>query len=153
MGEKSEDIARKAVFALEQDMDVVVCVGERERDEDGGYLKWLEEEIKVSLTGISGKYLGQLTIAYEPIWAIGVEEAMGSTDIHEMVIFIRRALTQLFGKRYANRPRIIYGGSVNDQNIEDIMKNGEVDGVLPGRASRDPEIFGEIVKIVKRIRG
>lgn len=151
MGETSEQIAQKVAYALKEDLDVVLCVGEHERDEDGQYLQWLEDQILSSLEGVSAKYLGQLTIAYEPIWAIGAKEAMESTAIHEMVVFIRRALARKYSQRYADRPRIIYGGSVNAHNIEDIMENGEVDGVLPGRASREPQQFATIVKAVKRI--
>ncbi|MEX1027925.1 MAG: triose-phosphate isomerase [Candidatus Paceibacterota bacterium] len=151
MGEHDELIAQKVVFALKADLDVVLCVGERERDEDGRYLEWLENQITASLEGVSGKYLGQLTIAYEPIWAIGAKEAMESTAIHEMVVFIRRTLARAFSSKYAERPRIIYGGSVNSHNIEDIMENGEVDGVLPGRASREPQQFGTIVTTVKKV--
>ncbi|MEX0930593.1 MAG: triose-phosphate isomerase [Candidatus Paceibacterota bacterium] len=151
MGESDETVARKAVFVLKADLDAVVCVGEHERDEEGAYLKWLENQINSSLEGVSGKYLGQLTIAYEPIWAIGAKEAMESTAIHEMVVFIRRTLARKYGQRSALRPRIIYGGSVNADNIEGIMENGEVDGVLPGRASREPRPFGRIVKAVKKI--
>jgi triosephosphate isomerase len=149
VGETSEEVAKKANAALIANMTAIVCVGEEERDEDGAYQKRLKDEIKTSLAGIPKKHLNRLVIAYEPIWAIGGEEAMDPSGIHEMVVFIRRELRALYNETDADRPRIMYGGSVGPKNISGIMSDGAVDGVLPGRASRDPQKFYKLLEAVR----
>jgi len=149
LGETNEQIAKKMKTVLYTGLTAVLCIGEHERDEDGVYLGWLENQLLESLAGVSGKYFPKLVIAYEPVWAIGGDTAMDPIQIHEMVIMIRRSLKRKYGQSVANGTRIIYGGSVDDTNITDIMTHGEVNGVLPGRASRDPHVFRYIADVVR----
>ena len=156
LGETSDMVSQKIESSLKSGLKVVLCIGEEKRDENNGaHLEFLAEELTESLSrvenlpaGKAGKNLKNITIAYEPIWAIGAEEAMQPSQIHEMSIFIKKVLSEKFGPDVGRSTRIIYGGSVNSENIEDIMRNGHIDGVLPGRASRDPKEFGEIMRVV-----
>ena len=75
---------------------------------------------------------------------------MSSGDIHEMAIFIKKVLTDKFGVG-VKIAGVLYGGSVNPDNTKDILENGNVDGLLVGRASLDPEKFGEILKVASKI--
>ena len=149
-GETDEEVAAKVSAVLAYNVTAVVCVGEADRDEDGAYLGHLRDQIRSSLAGVGGKYFPRIVIAYEPIWAIGGEQAMQASEIHEMVVLIRRELTELYGEAAAQGARVIYGGSVDEDNIEEIMRDGAVDGVLPGRASRSPASFGAICDAVSR---
>lgn len=149
LGETNELIAQKVETSLQNKLHVVLCIGERRRDESNGkHLEFLKTELLESLVHVDEKELKNITIAYEPIWAIGAEEAMHPEQIHEMSIFIKKVLSEKFGPESGMKTRIIYGGSVNSANIEEIMRDGHIDGVLPGRASRDPKEFNEIVRVV-----
>ena len=94
-----------------------------------------------------------IIIAYEPVWAISStidHKDATSDDCREMVIFIRKILSDKFGND-AKQMRIIYGGSVNEKNAEDFLKDGGVDGLLVGRASLDAKKFSQIVKICETL--
>ena len=91
--------------------------------------------------------MAHVMIAYEPVWTIGGREAMSPSDIHGMVIYIRKVLTELYDKQSADATQIIYGGSVNVDNVADIVRDGEIDGLLPGRDSLIPEDIMQIVAI------
>ena len=86
-------------------------------------------------------------IAYEPVWAVGGREAMLPSDIHGMTIYIRKVLTELYDKQIADAVQILYGGAVNVDNVEDIVKDGEIDGLLVGRDSLVPENIMHIVAV------
>lgn len=152
LGETSDVVSQKVEQALASGMTAVLCIGEGERDEvNGKHLEFIKKELFESLKRTDKEELGHIVIAYEPIWAIGKEEAMKPQQIHEMSIFIKRVLIERYGADAIEKVRIIYGGSVTPDNVEEIVAQGHVDGVLPGRASRDPEQFSEIVKKVSEL--
>ncbi|NQV88181.1 MAG: triose-phosphate isomerase [Parcubacteria group bacterium] len=153
MGETNESVNKKVMQALLAKLSVILCVGERERDSDGRYLSFLKDQIKNSLAKIPKKALSQIIIAYEPVWAIGKKdtEAMKGRDVHEMLIFIRKTLSDMYGGESGAKVPILYGGSVTPLNTGEIVGEGNVDGLLVGRQSLVPESFGEILSIVSRI--
>jgi triosephosphate isomerase len=149
-GETDSVVSKKVSDVLKEGLIPIVCIGEKERDEHGNYLSFLSEQIKKSLSGVSRRNISQVIIAYEPIWAIGktAEDAMNPHKLHEVVIFIYKTLTVLFGRELASKVVIIYGGSVESSNADDLIRNGNVKGFLVGRASLDSKGFGEILKAV-----
>jgi len=155
LGETNEIVSRKINSALQSGLNIVLCVGEAERNgQEGDHLEFIKKELLDSLAGVDKRDLKKIVIAYEPIWAIGKseEEAMKGEDLHIMNLFIKKVLSEKYGKDAGMKVRVIYGGSVTPANVEDLITKGHVDGVLPGRASRDPKAFGEIVKKVSEIK-
>jgi triosephosphate isomerase len=141
-------VSKKVKALLDEDMKPVVCVGEAEHDQAGHYLDILKNQIKNSLAKIQKKYARNLIIAYEPIWAIGAKESMDPKIIHEMSIFIKKVLSDMFGHDEAISTPILYGGSVNFRNATDIISLGKVDGLLVGRESVNAPGFTELLKTV-----
>ena len=146
-------VARKAAAVAHAGMIAVLCVGETVRDAHGEYLEFLKNQIKASLQGFSKKFIADrlLIIAYEPVWAIGAKEAMTPTLIHEMTIFIKKVLADIYGQDEAFNVPILYGGSVNFRNAVDIIREGEVNGLLVGRESVNAPGFAELVCAVDEI--
>jgi triosephosphate isomerase len=150
MGETNEMARKKLQIAFDTDLTPILCVGEKERDKEGNHLGFIKNQIKECLSGLQKKYLVGITIAYEPIWAIGksYKEAMSPTDIHETTLFIKKIISELFGGDIATGAKILYGGSVEAENASAICEYGNVDGFLVGHASLVPEQFSAILKAV-----
>lgn len=150
LGESPEMINKKVLTALREELTVILCIGERERDNQGAYLMFLKDQLGTALSGIQKKYVDNLVIAYEPVWAIGKSdyEAMKGADVYETVLYIRKILTEMLGREYAESIPVLYGGSVTPTNALDIVGNGKVNGLLVGRQSLDPVQFKEIMNIV-----
>lgn len=150
-GETNEMVAKKVRMALRAGLSVILCIGEDHRDSEGNYLGAIREQLKESLVYIERAMLPKLIIAYEPVWAIGGREAIKSHDIHQAVIFIRKVLTELYPPELVKSVLILYGGSSNAGNAEDILRNGEVNGLLVGGASLLPE-FKDILRIAQTLK-
>lgn len=148
-GETDEIIAKKVKAGIQSGLHVILCIGEKKRDKDGLYMQDIKKQLFTNLGKISKADFDRLVIAYEPIWAIGenARRAAKPADIFEMKIFIRRVLTDKFGKISPGAPFFLYGGSADDKNARDFLEAGQADGLLVGRASRDPEVFERILKI------
>ncbi|MEK7186863.1 MAG: triose-phosphate isomerase, partial [Patescibacteria group bacterium] len=158
LGETNELISQKVKVALKYAITPLVCIGEKERDHEGEYLEFLRKELKFSLEGIKRSHFAKATwdkkdeiglmVAYEPIWAIGksARNAMSPSDLAEMTVFIRRVLTDLFGRKTAEHIPILYGGSVEPANARFLMKESGVNGFLVGHVSLDAKKFAEIAK-------
>lgn len=153
LGETDELINKKVVAGVKAGLMVVLCVGERERDVDGEYLKYIANQIRLALVGVSKKDLSNLIVAYEPIWAIGKNATHSATadDALEVSILIKRSLSYLYGKEGSAVP-VLYGGSVDAKNGADILEKSQIAGLLVGRASLDPAVFGEILRGVEKIK-
>lgn len=153
MGETDEIVNKKIENALSENLKVILCVGEKVRDEHGEYLNFIKAELRNSLKRVNRKYLKNFLIAYEPIFAVGNKNyaALSPHDIYQMVIFIRKHLVEHFNDADARKVPILYGGSVEEKNAADIIKNGGVDGFLVGRQSLDPKGFGGILKASSKI--
>ena len=148
-GEDDELISKKIKSALSAGLKVVFCVGERERDETGEYFGFIKNQLMVGLSKTKKEWLKNLLIVYEPIWAIG-KDAMRRAlpaDVLEVSIFIKKVLTEIFGREDGIMVPIIYGGSVDSQNSAEFLKDGGVEGLLVGRESLNAESFLKILKI------
>ena len=145
-GETDAEIVKKMQQAFAKKLTPILCVGERVRDNDAQYLKELRAQITAVLGPFTVKERATLVIAYEPIWAIGRSalDAITPADLHEMVLYIRKVLSELIPGRSAAKVRILYGGSVEAGNIRDLASAG-VDGFLIGHASADPQSFAALI--------
>lgn len=152
LGETDELVNKKVLAGVKAGLSVVLCVGERERDIDGEYLKLISLQIKVALKGVQKKDLKNIVIAYEPIWAIGKHalRAASPEDADEVSILIKRILADMYG-RGNGATAILYGGSVDAKNAGEFLSCSAIDGLLVGRASLDPKVFGEILMSAEKI--
>lgn len=153
LGETSELVNKKIKEALASGLVPVVCVGENARDLSHSYFNLVKIQLEESLDGVRKNLISKVVIAYEPVWAISsTPDRKDATpkDCEEMVIFIRKILSDKFGPD-AGKVKIIYGGSVNEKDAHEFLENGGVDGLLPGRASLDAKKFTEIIKICEAL--
>ncbi len=153
LGENNIDVNKKIKSVLSAGLTPIVCIGERERDENHEYINIVKTQLVESLNGIVKSDLSKLIIAYEPVWALSTtanRRDATSADSLEMVIFIKKVLSDKFGAT-TKLPRIIYGGSVNEKDVADFLKNGGVDGALVGRASLDAKKFLQIIRIAENV--
>ena len=153
LGETNTLVNKKIKASLAAGLQPILCVGENAREESHGYFNLVKIQLEECLAGISKNSISKIIIAYEPIWAISStanRRDATSEDSREMIIFIRKILSDRFGSETASL-QIIYGGSVNEKDALDFLKNGGVDGLLVGRASLDAKKFMEIVKICEAL--
>lgn len=146
-GEMPDLIAKKVLAGIEAQMTVILCVGEKARDRNAEYLISIKEDLSECLKRVDKRMMSHVMIAYEPVWTIGGREAMLPSDIHGMTIYIRKVLTEIYDKQISDATPILYGGAVNVENVADIVKDGETDGLLVGRDSLIPENIMQIVSI------
>jgi triosephosphate isomerase len=144
-GETDKALALKVPAALAAGLTPILCVGETEaeRDNDDTDRK-LRQQVKDDLAGVANEQLADVTIAYEPIWAIGTGKVATPEQAQEAIAFIR-ALVGDRDKQAAERVRILYGGSVKGENAAELLALPDVDGALVGGASLDAEEFARIV--------
>jgi triosephosphate isomerase len=149
LGESNSVIAKKVKNAVEKGLKVVLCVGEETRDVNGDYLRFVEKQLFESLEGFNKKYISNLYVAYEPVWAIGRGHgAIESHDLHQMNLFIKKVLVSIFDRKIGLNVPIIYGGSVDEENAKQLIESGEVEGLLIGRASLNPYVLIKILKLI-----
>lgn len=152
LGETNEVVLDKIKSAFRTGITPLLCIGERVRNAEGEQFEFIEEELKMSLEGIRRKDDAErLIVAYEPIWAIGKKAADAITpdDLSQMVIFIKKVLTDIFGRESAEKIPILYGGSVEPENARALMDTG-VRGFLVGHASLDPKQFATIAESLNK---
>jgi triosephosphate isomerase len=155
LGENNNDVNKKLKAALSSSLVPILCIGESVRDEQHEYFNFIKNQIIECLKGIKKNSISKMIIAYEPIWSISStpnRKNATSDDFREMVIFIRKTLSDISTPQIANNIRIIFGGSVTEKDTKDFLQNGKADGVLPGRASLSAEKFIKIVKIANESR-
>jgi triosephosphate isomerase len=143
-GETDEETGFKVRALLDAGLAPMLCVGEKiEQREAGETLAVVERQLSV-LAGYDRKALGRVVIAYEPVWAIGTGKTATPTDAAEVHAFIRQWLTRQGADPEA--VRVLYGGSVKPVNIRSLMAEPEIDGVLVGGASLEPESWTAIAQ-------
>lgn len=139
-------IQKKVLRALQDDIQPILCIGETaDHHGKGKTQEVLQEQLFVALEGVPKEEAGKMLIAYEPVWAIGSGQTPTPKQIQETHAFIRDCLAELFGKKIAETIPILYGGSVKVENVAEIVAEKDVDGVLVGGASLDPNTLAKIV--------
>ena len=136
MGETNEDTKLKVKTALAVGITPILCVGETSRTQSGAHFQFVREQLRLGLSEVTAPSLKRVVIAYEPVWAIGASTAMSPRDMHEMSIFIRKSVVESHGEA-AHALKILYGGSIDSTNAPTMLKEGDVHGLLVGRASAD----------------
>lgn len=145
-GETNETVNKKIDATIKGGLKPVMCIGETEKEyEEKKTLSVLDNQIKKGLEGFASDDLSDLVIAYEPVWAIGTGKTAKSDQAQDVHQNIRGLIEKLFGNVLANSLRILYGGSVKPENIKELMAQPDIDGVLVGGASLDPDTFSQIV--------
>ncbi len=154
MGDTDDIVAQKTAEALDAGLRVILCVGEKERDNHARYLREVREQIVTVLSRLSDKKKIQwLIVVYEPVWAVGksYDTALKPVDIHEMTIYIKKIVSEISGKKVGLKTPVLYGGSLNSENAEAILRDASVDGLLVGRQSLDPIAFGKIIEYANNL--
>jgi triosephosphate isomerase len=140
--ESDELINRKVRLALTEGMEAILCVGETlDEREAGAVERVVETQLKNGLAGIEKETLAQVTIAYEPVWAIGTGKTATPEDADAVHQYIRGWFSETYGADAAERIIVQYGGSVNPGNIAALMSMANIDGALIGGASLKAEMF------------
>jgi len=149
--ETGEVVNKKVQAALKFGLKPILCIGERlEENEAGRTKEVVTEQLKSSLAKIDN--IGELIIAYEPVWAIGTGQAATGEQANATSGFIRRTIAQKYGREIAQDLRILYGGSVTADNAAEFMRQPEIDGALVGGASLKADQFLNIVRQTSEIR-
>jgi len=150
-GLTNEQVHAQLAAAAGAGLVPVLCVGERERTQDGSHFSVIEEQLTSALRGAQS-LSSKLVVAYEPVWAIGksAAEAMQQEELQETVIFIRKILADILGRAGARKVRILYGGSVEGANAHPLITEGGVGGFLVGHASAELDSFVEILKACQK---
>jgi triosephosphate isomerase len=149
-GETDRALALKVPAALEAGLVPLLCVGEteEERDNDDTDRK-LRQQVRDDLAQVPAERLGEVVIAYEPVWAIGTGKVAKPEQAQEAIAFIR-ALVGDRDKQAAETVRILYGGSVKPENAAELLALPDVDGALVGGASLDAQAFAQIAAAAAR---
>ena len=144
-GETDDCINKKVKAVLGAGLSCILCIGETlEERESGDMFDVLTRQTKEGLAGVSE--MQNIVIAYEPVWAIGTGKTATSEQAQEVHSFVRGLLQGLYDQQTAMDTRILYGGSVKPDNVDELMGMDDVDGALVGGASLKAEDFARIVK-------
>lgn len=151
-GETDEAVGRKVRAILDAGMRAVLCVGEtlEERDQ-GGAERVVERQLRAGLERVETSEIGNVVIAYEPVWAIGTGVSATPRDAQSMCEFVRGVLDDTHGSAGTERP-VLYGGSVTPANAVELFGQRDIDGGLVGGASLDVQSFRAIVEAAASVR-
>lgn len=146
-GETDDMVGKKVASAFNQGLIPVLCIGELlEEREAGKTLEVLERQLLTALKDLDGSKLEKVVVAYEPVWAIGTGKTATPELAQEAHAFIRKTLASKFDKKVADSVRIVYGGSVKPDNVDALMAQPDIDGMLVGGASLEVASFKRIVQ-------
>jgi triosephosphate isomerase len=147
IGETDELVNRKLIAALSGGLLPILCVGELLAERDAAQTEnVVSRHLKEGLAGLSAEKVSAVTIAYEPVWAIGTGRTATPQQAQEVHGFIRDLLDQMYDAELAEEIRILYGGSVKPSNSAELMSQSDIDGLLVGGASLKADDFLAIVR-------
>jgi triosephosphate isomerase len=150
-GETDEMVFKKTKAALAAGLTPIVCIGEQLADRQAGCTENIcQAQFKGSVGALTPEEFSRILLAYEPVWAIGTGHTATPEIAAAVHKYVRQCAALMFSANHAAALRILYGGSVKPDNIQGLMAEAELDGVLVGGASLDPKSFASIVKDWKR---
>lgn len=148
--EPNKLVGEKVAAAIRNDISPILCVGETKTERQNGESKRVvHAQLTSALRDLTSKDIEKVVIAYEPVWAISTFDGIVAdpVKVEEMVLYIRKQIADLYGKRVSETVRVLYGGSVNEHDAADYLRITGVDGALIGAASLNYKQFSEIVNI------
>lgn len=144
--EDDELINKKVKKALSIGLEPILCVGEQLEERENGLAETVvKNQIEGGLKDISESEAKKLTIAYEPVWAIGTGKTAQPEDAEAIHAFIRKTLSQIYSQNFADSIRIQYGGSVKPENVTELMSMENIDGALVGGACLKVDSFSKVI--------
>ncbi|HHT9118746.1 MAG TPA: triose-phosphate isomerase [Candidatus Hypogeohydataceae bacterium YC38] len=147
-GEIDQVINAKLRLAFALGLRPIFCLGEKpEERESGRTFQVVDRQLKAGLEGLEIEEVSLLTIAYEPVWAIGTGKNATPAQAEEVHSYIRGLLKKAYGEEVSSQVRIQYGGSVTPQNTAELLAQPEINGLLVGGASLKEETFLKIVSM------
>jgi triosephosphate isomerase len=147
LGESDELVGKKVAAALRGGLLPILCVGELLEQRDAAQTEQVvARHLRTGLAGLSDEKVSAVTIAYEPVWAIGTGRTATPQQAQEVHAFIRGWLADTYDKKLAQEIRILYGGSVKGDNARELMAQPDVDGLLVGGASLKADEFVRIIQ-------
>jgi triosephosphate isomerase len=145
--ESDELVGKKVIAAIGGGLLPILCVGELLEERDGGRTEQVvARHLKTGLAGLSADKMSAVTIAYEPVWAIGTGRTATPQQAQEVHAFIRNLLGEMYDAKLAQETRILYGGSVKADNAKELMAQDDLDGLLVGGASLKADEFVRIIQ-------
>ena len=146
-GETDQILFEKVNYATSNDMNVIFCFGEElQQRQNGNYFDIIQQQLEIGVLSLSSELIKKVTLAYEPVWAIGTGVTANPDQIQEIHQFIRNLIHERFDETISNSIRILYGGSVKPTNAVEIFNLADVDGGLIGGASLKFADFQSIVE-------
>jgi triosephosphate isomerase len=140
-------IAQKVAATRRHGLKPILCVGETRHERESGHAKQVvADQLETGLSLLTEEEMGDVIIAYEPVWAIGSGENARPTDAREMFEYIRKALSATYGSAIAGAVPLLYGGSVNASNAASYLKLSDCQGLLVGGASTNYKSFATIIE-------
>eukprot|EP00977_Amphora_coffeiformis_P011642 scaffold2804_cov181-Amphora_coffeaeformis.AAC.10 len=144
--ESDEYINAQCKLLIENGMNVVLCIGETLEEFEKNLVDAVcEVQLKKGLAGVSAEDMDKVTIAYEPVWAIGTGKVATPEIAQDVHAVIRKILSGMYGEKIAEETRVLYGGSVTPESVDGLMEKPDIDGTLVGGASLDASKFGRII--------
>lgn len=152
--ENDYTVNKKVLSALEYEFIPLICLGENLMEKDYGVSEdVISCQLKIALNGVSKQDALKIWIAYEPVWAIGTLGIPAEPSYASKIqTHIRTVLTQLYGKEYASKIHILYGGSVNEDNVVSMIKQPNTDGLFIGRAAWKIETFRKMCEQITALK-
>lgn len=149
-GDTDETVNKKAKRLIDAEITPILCIGETEAQYDAGETeKVIRDQLTGSLANLCPKCVGNMVIAYEPIWAIGTGKSATKEDAQKCCAIVRDQVKVMYGEEAAEKVRVQYGGSVKPENIVEYMACPDIDGALIGGASLKADSFTEIINKTK----
>jgi triosephosphate isomerase len=150
-GESDEDINKQCRALIARGMSVMLCIGESESEFEQNLAGAVcAIHLKKGLAGITKEEMGRVAIAYEPVWAIGTGKVATPEIAQSVHATCRSILAEMYDQETADATRILYGGSVTPESVDELMAQPDIDGALVGGASLDAKKFGRIINFVAK---